>query len=284
MSDQAQQRPEPTHHDDEISLYDIWDVLVRRLPVLLGVAAVVIVLGTVYAVTQPEEYTYTTGIEIAQMPDDEGAFTAVVRRNVVQDRLNDAIIPGVREAMGSGPGVSVSTSSGDFGLLLETTAGPEHADDVVALHQAIVDALAESQEADKERVLTARTHTPKQRVALLEQQLDGIQTDIAEFTEIAENAPGDRAASATQQVGELRREYRQLELQLISDRNAAEGLPGASQPMQTHFVARQSTSPTGAGASLTIALSIVLGGMLGLFAAFFWEFVSNARKRHQTTT
>lgn len=49
-------------------------------------------------------------------------------------------------------------------------------------------------------------------------------------------------------------------------------------PTRASFVSLKSLKPSGAGAALILALSLVLGAMLGVFSAFFWEFLSNARR------
>ncbi|MEX1080975.1 MAG: Wzz/FepE/Etk N-terminal domain-containing protein [Halofilum sp. (in: g-proteobacteria)] len=53
--------------DDEISLFDIWDALVRRRWLILGVFALVTLLAAGYALTRPDVYRYQTTIQIGQM-------------------------------------------------------------------------------------------------------------------------------------------------------------------------------------------------------------------------
>lgn len=55
------------------------------------------------------------------------------------------------------------------------------------------------------------------------------------------------------------------------------------QPTRARILASRSSAPTGASASLIIALSVVLGAMLGVFGAFFAEFLANARRMADST-
>ncbi len=58
--------------DDEISLFDLWDSLVRRRWLILGVAAAVTALAAAYAMTRPDVYRYETSLRIGQMVVNAG--------------------------------------------------------------------------------------------------------------------------------------------------------------------------------------------------------------------
>jgi|GEM_PF-1372466 len=56
--------------DDEISLLDLWLVLVKRKKLLLSIVLLVLFLGVVFALMMPRQYNYSTAIEIGAMSYD----------------------------------------------------------------------------------------------------------------------------------------------------------------------------------------------------------------------
>ncbi len=50
------------------------------------------------------------------------------------------------------------------------------------------------------------------------------------------------------------------------------------EPTSVSFASLKSLEPAGTSSKLIAALAAILGGMLGVFGAFFWEFASNARR------
>jgi hypothetical protein len=62
-SNSVQQVP-PYYYEDEISLIDLWLVLVRRKKLIISIFSVVVVLGLVFAFVTPKKYGYSTSIEI----------------------------------------------------------------------------------------------------------------------------------------------------------------------------------------------------------------------------
>ena len=59
-----QQNPPPYYYEDEISLIDLWLVLVRRKKLLIAIFAVIVVIGLVLAFVIPKKYSFSTSIEI----------------------------------------------------------------------------------------------------------------------------------------------------------------------------------------------------------------------------
>ena len=59
-----QQTTPPYYYEDEISLIDLWLVLVRRKKLLIATFVVIVVIGLVLAFVIPKKYSYSTSIEI----------------------------------------------------------------------------------------------------------------------------------------------------------------------------------------------------------------------------
>lgn len=276
--------------DDEISLYDLWDILARRLPVLLAVAVLTIAGGFAYALMQPVQYEYRTGIELARVHTGGGSGTPelVVSSVASQARLEDVIIPELRrEYFGGeerGPRVQVRERGGDHGLMLQSTAEPRYADRVAEFHQVVVRTLSEEHEGHFQRAVNASTSRFEARAEVLGEQLDFLERQLRELSEKLTTDDGVAGLIIAQQMGDIRREMSDVRVAYTDARTAVQTIRDTSQGTELSFLASQSDEPVGARRALIAALSIVLGGMLGLFIAFFVEFVANARRYRRNET
>ena len=277
----------PEHHvaDDEISLYDLWNVLVRRLPVMIGVGGVVVLAGLVYALMQPVEYQYRSGLDLPRVYDPEDGLSVVVARQSVIATLEDIVIPEQRQGLFGdeerGPRVNVVERGGDHSLVLESGSTPERAERVSRLHEAIIESLAERLEGDYERRLSVSVGPYENRRTMLDEQIDVLTSELASLNNRLDGADGVSSLVVAQQLGDIRRELAELRSRRVDADSAVESIRGTSHGAEQTYLASESENPTGPGRTLIMALTVVLGGMLGLFSAFFWEFVSNARRyRH----
>ncbi|WP_019572118.1 Wzz/FepE/Etk N-terminal domain-containing protein [Thioalkalivibrio sp. ALMg3] len=268
-------------YDDEISLYELWDVLVRRLPVLLGVAVLTVVLGVVYALMQSVEYEYRSGVDLPRVYS--GGLANVVSQDMAIARLEDVLIPQERDQLFGdeerGPRVRVSAHGSEYSLILESTSTREAAEHVADLHEGVIAAMAEWLRPRFEQSLASHLRPLNSRIEVLDDQIALLQEDLnALYGRLGE---GDDIAGliVAQQIGDIRRELSRLRSSRTDAASSAETVVAMSRDTEQTFLAGESDDPAGAGRSLIVALSVVLGGMLGLFAAFFWEFVSNARSR-----
>ncbi|SEO80502.1 Wzz/FepE/Etk N-terminal domain-containing protein [Aquisalimonas asiatica] len=271
------------HHDDEISLYDLWDVLVRRFPVMLGVGAVVALAGLAYALTQPVTYDYRTGIDLPRVYHQEDGMRLVVSADAAIARLEDVIIPAQRgELFGDeegGPRVRVVERGGEHSIMLESSSTRERRDRVERIHEAVAEDLSGQFEGRYEQWVTSMVRPHENRVAMLEEQLSMLEEQLSNLSGRLDGADGVSSLVIAQQMGDLRREMGELRRDRVEASSVMEIIQNTSHGTELAFLSSESETPTGAGRSLIVALSVVLGGMLGLFAGFFWEFVSNARAR-----
>ncbi|WP_018866790.1 MULTISPECIES: Wzz/FepE/Etk N-terminal domain-containing protein [unclassified Thioalkalivibrio] len=286
MTDSA--GPQARPYDDEISLYDLYDVVMRRLLLILGVAVLTVVLGAVYAFMQPVEYEYRSGVDLpgvySELANEASPGTVdVVSRGKVIERLEDVLIPQQRAALDHGqqgaPAVRVTAEGSEYSLTLTSKSTRDRANQVADLHRQVVAALSEWLGVRFDESLAASLRPHYSRMELLDEQIAILQDDLDELRERLDEREDVAGLIMAQRVSDIRRELAELRKQRVDARSKAETIQAMSREMEETFVARESDSPVGPGRSLIVALSVVLGGMLGLFAAFFWEFVSNARSR-----
>ncbi|WP_373054623.1 Wzz/FepE/Etk N-terminal domain-containing protein [Thioalkalivibrio sp.] len=273
--------PQTRPYEDEISLYELWDVLMRRLPVLLGVAVVTVLLGVVYALMQPVEYEYRSGVDLPRVYSEE--MINVVSQDMAIARLDDVLIPEQRDALFGGeergPRVRASAHGSDYSLILQSTSTREAAEHVANLHEEIITDLAEWLTPRFEQSLSTKLSPLDNRIEVLDEQIAVLEEDLDTLYERLGQEGDITGLIVAQQIGDLRRELAELRTQRVDARSDRETVEAMSRDTEQTFLAGESEDPVGAGRSLIVALSVVLGGMLGLFAAFFSEFVSNARSR-----
>lgn len=273
--------PERHAADDEISLYDLWDVLVRRLPVLIGVGALVTLAGLVYVLMQPVEYQYRSGLDLPRVYHPEHGLDVVVSRQSMVAILEDVVIPEQRERLFGdeerGPRVDVLERGGEHSLALQSSSTPERAERVSRLHEAVIEAAVERVEDNHQRLLAAAVRPYENRRAMLDEQIDILTSELASLNNRLDGADGVSSLVVAQQLGDIRPELAELRSRRVDADSAIESIRATSHGTERTFLASESESPTGPGRTLLMALTVVLAGMLGLFSAFFWEFISNAR-------
>ncbi|AGY92771.1 hypothetical protein SPICUR_09250 [Spiribacter curvatus] len=200
----------PYPADDEISLYDLWNLLVRQKYLILGVAAVVVALSLVYATTREPVYEYTSAIEIGRLPageNDEGESRLVETPAQTRSRLNNTIVPTARAELaeelgdesGGVPDVSLAGEEESSIVLLTSSGGLERGGEISQLHSLVLNRLEQIQQRDiqalrndldrqqssledeleltrDERVLRARRGQRERAIAAAEDQIESLQT------------------------------------------------------------------------------------------------------------
>lgn len=289
----AEFQPEPRYYpEDEISLYDLWNVLVRRRLVIAAVLMLILAAGGTHAVLKPVTYEYRSGIEIAHVYRGEEAsgdrYRHIESADAAQASLNDLVIPSIRRDLAGGeaspPRVRVQVRSASNSLLLLSTAEPAQAEEVARLHTAIAEGLAERHRPALERELALVLQQLQVQAEVLRAEVAADREQI-EFIQEREHAEAGEAGVVAlidaQRLADLRRNLTETQGQLARVESNITAVEQASRPTTVSFLASQSEEPVGTGRSLIIALSLVLGLMAGIFAAFLWEFIGNARQQRQ---
>lgn len=327
--------------DDEISLFDLWAVLVRRRYWLFGVAVLAIALGVVYVLTRTPVYSFTTVIEVGSRVNG-GEVTPVESPSNARTKLNAHYIPAAiaewTETNPNGnwqPSVNADVPQ-NANVITLTSQGPERR--AQAFREVMLDATTRLQR-DHARVtqrirsqIQLEIEAAENRVAATEDRIESLQADVARLDERAELVDAEiaelqsllegaetRRSMATNELGdtadamtllmltnEVRETQRRLselrEVRLLGIPEARDALLGqvadarravAEQQGQVRVLredlenisytrplseAQQSLRPSGPGGRLIVALSLVLGLMLGLFTAFGREFVVRANE------
>jgi len=179
--------------DDEISLIDLWLVLVRRRWVLGAVFAATTLAGGGYAALAGNKERYVTPIEIGRYLDEEGNLHALESSKELSSRLERSILPALRYEQESQeadredensyqepPGIEVSTPEDlepPYQVVMLTSEVPqEERGRVESLHQRVLERI---QDIQSERLQAERArfenNLENQRLTLEETRQERIQ-------------------------------------------------------------------------------------------------------------
>ncbi|MDN5848230.1 MAG: Wzz/FepE/Etk N-terminal domain-containing protein [Nitrococcus sp.] len=289
--------------DDEISLFDLWAVLVRRRWLMAAVFLIVLALTVAYTLLLPDVYTYSGSLEIGQIIEGN-SLVPIETPEAVQAKLAQVYIPAViRERMDSAPAnahLEAAVIEGTTMVTLTAKAPAEQGTHYLTL----IDAAAQQVIAEHQQRIALARETAEVTVRQLEQTLSAYQRLIDDLREqqaqvnrraVEFGAPlkesGNRQSaglvplmqmwnislrmlvqSLDEQLAELLVAWASVKEKLTALRLQ---LP-AVEP--TRMVAKPAPSlrQSGAGGLVTIALGAILGVMLAVFAAFGFEFVTRA--------
>jgi hypothetical protein len=133
------------YQEDEISLVDLWLVLVRRRAMFVAVAALCLVAGLLYAIAMPRSYQYSTSIEIGSRHD--GASIELVESpETLLPKINESNIPLARQQyllahpeLQAVPDMDARIPKGSQIIVLGSKGAETESEMHVALQQAVVD-------------------------------------------------------------------------------------------------------------------------------------------------
>ncbi|PWG62960.1 hypothetical protein DEM34_10200 [Spiribacter halobius] len=275
--------------DDEISLFDLWDVLMDRKWVVLGVFVLVVLASGLYALSRPDTVSLRAVVALGQVGRDEQ--TPLPDAATVVDELNRMLIPQrMREADGGLATPAASVSSAPARLVELTVEAPAAGLDAHrTLLADVADALLAHQQRQREALLAPareRRERLAEDAATMEETIAALRERMAGMRE-AQSAVGigpaariaalNAEALILQELSDLRRERREVLGELAELEQETAAVSPARLVTEPAVTARGSEPSAG----LILALGVVLGGMLGIFAAFFWEFVARANEHRR---
>lgn len=198
----------PTYPDDEISLLDLWAVLVRRRLWFFGIAVLVVLASAAYALMRTPVYEYRALVEIASKAD---GTTPIENPSAVAARFNDIYIPQAMSAWseahpdGSAPNVEASVA-GDADLVRLSGEGAKaRSDAYTRVMRNAVERLSEDHAPVTERLrdrLRQQHSRAERRLATVR---DAVDTLVARG-----RALDERARRLTREIDMLQRSLRQL--------------------------------------------------------------------------
>lgn len=166
--------------DDEISLAELWNTLVRRWRAIAITTIIFTVAAGTYAYLKPLNYSYNTALEVGTYPvqTENGPDRRIIEPSKnVEHKLRLAYIPLARSEIGDNspaPIVTLKKKSGSRLFILSSLGNTSSRFDISKLHQRILDLLIE----DNNKILNK----------LIEQQQSKIRTHQAELAHISQKS------------------------------------------------------------------------------------------------
>jgi len=280
--------------DDEISLYEIWDILVRRRLLIGATAIAFIIAAAAYSMLQTQTYAVDLMLSVGERPStasDDVSTVLIEPPASLVSRLNEVIIPAVRSQQAERvsaadealPAVQAEVSDAAAGLVrLSATTTEARVPMAQALltriAEQVVDAheqqLARQTDALRDQIMVLRAEV--ERLARLENQ---IQPDISAIGGSDSGAEASAAFSllVSAMLDNSRQSERvNYELRRWKLESALAELHPTELVREARLGGQQGQSMT-----LMIGLGAVLGLMLGVFGAFGREFLTNAAAHRQ---
>ena len=121
----------------------------------------------------------------------------------------------------------------------------------------------------------ARQAEARQNIETLRLERDTAEGEFSRKIEAQKRKIDRRQSELSKLDVDFGQDVRSQEREIQSLRNQLQGI----ESTQTDFVALRSLQPAGASMKLILVLSILLGGMLGIFLVFFVTFIEGARSR-----
>lgn len=250
--------------DDEISLYELWDVLVRRKIIVLAVSLLVAIAATVYVLTKSPIYQATATVEIGQIGLPNGRYSYLEKPQDIAFRMNRKL--GVQVTVGK----SHRKQTIAFLSLTRTANKPEATIEPI---KKVIDIIL-SRHAQIYEKLSIHSSGYEQAI---ETQLKAIDDQEAQIQKIKKHTKNENMLL-------LLSEERKLQTRKVQLQKAIFQLELATDNTLTSVMAAPviPTKPIKSRKKLVITLGVVLGLFLGVMAAFVWEFFTQARLRQQS--
>ncbi|MFW5908951.1 MAG: Wzz/FepE/Etk N-terminal domain-containing protein, partial [Desulfosalsimonas sp.] len=227
------------YYDDEISLIDLWMVLMKRKKVIFAVTLLCILGGFAFWLTRSPQERYITSIEIGRYLNENRELERIETRESIDTRLRNSIMPSLRNEVAEKfelpleqlPKVNVRVpekeGTGDF-VFLETTTTPEKKEIVDALHKGSFERL----EKIHSDMLNIRKQRFSVRKSIMEMDLEELKDEtrlrLLQASKKTELEKAENKLEERKEVFPIEHQERKHELELHKD-----GLEAAKDEFKT---------------------------------------------------
>ena len=211
----AKERKSPEYHsEDEISLVDIWLVLVKYWVLIVVVVIVCLTIGLLYALNKPALYEYTSSIEIGYFLKESelnGSEQVLIEQpSVLAAKINGNYIPLVMRDylskhpdVGNVPDVQAQLAKGSQIVLLSSKGAKEDVEIHLGLHQSVLENVQDSHQ----KTFTLLTQKAEMQQEQVRADLDGLK-DAAEHIQLRQKRIAELSAFLSRQAEQTRIDLR----------------------------------------------------------------------------
>ena len=238
-------------YDDEISLVDLALTFIRRRRVFYVVFLATTLAGLAYALLLvPEKYEYVSLYQMAEVDSGKTVEAPATTIATLQNRWFPEIQASHRQTEEEKLPFEISFSNPeDTGLIrIVSETSPENSVLVEQTHRKLIEQVKERQQT----LLAREKQSLENRIEVIGRALESLQG-------------GENTGSAIAEAYEKRVEL--------------EGRLEVLNPGEALVVIRASAESKGTSKRLIVILAVLLGGMMGVFLAFFSEFIGLVREQ-----
>lgn len=282
MASDAQKARQPVY-DDEISLVDMWLMLLANKWLALSVFLAVILCAGLYLSVARPVYTSQAIISVGVVPDDASGQIVIKNSMFVAGRRfieNPALLVfDVQEKFGSGPGFPalgpVVHKSRVDDSLVELSAQGYSPEETRHFLQNVVDAIIAEHTLKYEAVYSGLSLVVEGKAKAVA-ELDREINRLSELVENLGKTDPDRASILLMQIGYLL----QQKIQQSEQYNKLKaGLDIRLPPTRVLKSVSASSSPSRPRSGLIFAVAVVLGIFAAVFSVFIVEFMRAVKLR-----
>ena len=245
----------PRYADDEISLVDLAKILIRRKVTMFMTAFAIIALALVFTQIRSEKFEYVSIYQVAE----KGLNAPLVSPQTLTSLVEDSVLPAIqRDYRASGLikenevlEIELTNPKGTLLLVLSMEAEGSDMDFVKNMHQRIYNELTAY---ESNQIVRTKEN--------LSRQLVNVQQLIDEVSK-AETVPTELLAG------------------YLSRKHGLEDQLDQLQESEVVAIASNNGKVSKFSNSLVLALGVVLGGIMGIMAAFMKEFAARVKESLQ---
>lgn len=263
---------EKTYNEDEyeISLFELWSILVKRKKIVAGVIAAFLVLSGIYCLIKKPVYESKTSLRIGSVPN----IGTIVSPDVVLYKLNEMYgeeenpgieLPFLHEA-------KITGSEGkDVISLIAYGKTPEEA-------QLLLKKINETIISEHKEKYASAVLALKGKIASLEENMKILDHEIDQLNSKVESSGKDNEvvnSLLTFENVKLKQQRVNLSMDILNLELQASELK--ARPTKIIIEPTVNEEPTNQRILLILAVALVIGALIGAFVAFFMEFVQKAK-------
>jgi hypothetical protein len=270
-SSQRYNIPQDVRHDDEISIIELWQILMRRKLLVLGCFCVCIVIGSLYAILKTPVFEATAKIRLGKVDDFGSLQNSDELIVVLLGRYGKTIADGIQRKP---PFLKKIKFSEDAKNIIELSVlgyTPEQA--VTFLTQIANDVINQHQS-----IYETATSFLTQRIQQIKEEREALQLKLDKTSEIFEalkQSDSIQASFIMLEQSRLSSDLYELNAELPDIIQKLS--PPKSIPTEILGEIVPPLAPAGLKKPLIVGIASILGVIVGIMFAFFTEFLVKTR-------
>lgn len=273
---QNSQPPAQQYADDEISLLELWQILVKRRALILTCFAICVTGGAAFALLKAPVFEASVKLRIGQVKGDDAAPPLMLES---ADELSSRILAQYGESIATGvtrerPFITSASVQKGVTTAVQITAEGDTPEDAARL----LDDVVKSIRKDHATTFGANLKPIADRLRSLDEQRYSLQEQYADLTQLAERLKERDNVQASLLMIERSSITNSLDQQATERLRLSQQMtPPATRPTELLGEITAPAKPSKPKKALVLTLTAVLGAMSGVMIAFVAEFIAKAK-------